>query len=107
MKESIFVGKANKLPKKAGPQALLRAVAGSRTCPAGETGFAWREKRPVWDLGRCFKCGVCWLACPDSAIAQDGQGYYGSLDSRCKGCGICATVCLNEAITMAPEQAKA
>ena len=71
------------------------------------TGPLWREKKPVWDLERCFKCAVCWLACPDSAIAQDGQGYYGSLDSRCKGCGICATVCLNEAITMAPEQAKA
>ena len=105
MKESMFVDKANKLLKKAGTQALLHAKAGSRTCPAGETGIAWREKRPAWDLQRCFKCGMCWLACPDSAIAPDGQGYYASLDSRCKGCGICATVCLNDAITMAPEQA--
>jgi len=93
--------------KKAAGSIEKKYGIGTTLCVASFAGQAWREKKPVWDLERCFKCAVCWLACPDSAIAQDGQGYYGSLDSRCKGCGICATVCLNEAITMAPEQAKA
>jgi pyruvate ferredoxin oxidoreductase delta subunit len=100
----MFVDKANKLLKKAGSQALLHAVAGSSICPAGETGFAWREKKPVWDRQRCLKCAVCWLACPDAAVRPIDQGYYDSDLERCKGCGICAAVCWNDAITMAPEQ---
>ncbi len=99
--------RASKLQKKAGPLARVRAAAAGLTCPDGATGAAWREKRPAWDRQRCFKCGMCWLACPDGAIAPDGQGYYGSLDGRCKGCGVCAAACLNEAITMTPEQAPA
>ena len=46
-------------------------AAGAATCPAGSTGRAWREKKPEWDRRRCFRCGMCWLACPDGAIAAD------------------------------------
>lgn len=96
--------RANKKLHKAGPLALLRAAVGGLTCPAGETGAAWREKRPVWDRQRCFKCGMCWLACPDAAVHPVDQGFYDSDPERCKGCGICAALCWNDAITMAPEQ---
>jgi 2-oxoacid:acceptor oxidoreductase delta subunit (pyruvate/2-ketoisovalerate family) len=68
------------------------------------TGPLWREKKPVWDRQRCFKCGMCWLACPDAAIRPVDQGFYDSEPERCKGCGICAAVCWNDAITMAPEK---
>jgi 2-oxoacid:acceptor oxidoreductase delta subunit (pyruvate/2-ketoisovalerate family) len=77
---------------------------GTTLCVAACAGPAWREKKPVWDRQGCFKCGMCWLACPDAAVLADDEGFYDSDPERCKGCGICATVCWNDAITMAPEK---
>ncbi|MBS4032244.1 MAG: FAD-dependent oxidoreductase [Clostridiales bacterium] len=40
--------------------------------------------------GRCNRCGVCWVFCPDMAVA--GVEFDINLD-YCKGCGICAKEC--------------
>ena len=93
--------------KKAAGSIKKKYGIGTTLCVASCAGQAWREKKPVWDRQRCFKCAVCWLACPDAAVLPADQGYYDSSPDRCKGCGICAAVCLNDAITMEPEQAKA
>ena len=63
----------------------------------------WRDNRPEWNRDRCFKCGICYLSCPDSAIAEVDEGFYDVDPERCKGCGICAEQCINEAIAMNPE----
>jgi len=62
----------------------------------------WREQHPVWNTERCFQCGMCWLLCPDGAVAPLADGYYDVDADRCKGCGICAAECPNEAISMTP-----
>ena len=64
----------------------------------------WRDRRPVWDKDRCFKCGICYVSCPDAAIVLMEDGFYGVDDSRCKGCGVCAQSCINEVIVMKPEE---
>lgn len=78
---------------------------GSAILGALYSGSVWREKKPVWDSTRCFKCGICYLSCPDAAIMQIDEGYYDMNPELCKGCGICAAECPNEAITMTPEKA--
>ena len=40
-----------------------------------------------------MNCLLCWLYCPDSAIALDGETFTGFDLDYCKGCGICAEVC--------------
>jgi pyruvate ferredoxin oxidoreductase delta subunit len=64
----------------------------------------WRTERPVMDKGKCNKCGLCWLYCPDAAIKPVEDGYYEPDLFYCKGCGICAKVCPREAITMTEEE---
>lgn len=68
-----------------------------------ETG-SWRAFRPVVDAVKCTGCGLCWLYCPEPAIAK---GKPARIDYRyCKGCGICAHECPFKAITMVEEERK-
>jgi len=70
----------------------------SRENPTG----LWRAMRPVRDAGRCTDCGLCWLYCPDGAIAAVTYDIdYG----YCKGCGICAEECRVGALAMVREDA--
>ena len=66
----------------------------------------WRTVgRPVTDYGRCTRCGICWVVCPDVAWQRNAQGSY-DLDERyCKGCGTCAEQCPREAIVLQGETA--
>jgi 2-oxoacid:acceptor oxidoreductase delta subunit (pyruvate/2-ketoisovalerate family) len=62
----------------------------------------WRTFRPVIDPAKCTACGICWLYCPEPAIAQ---GKPHSVDyNYCKGCGICARECPFKAIVMVREE---
>jgi pyruvate ferredoxin oxidoreductase gamma subunit len=54
---------------------------------------SWRLERPDIDTGRCTRCGICFLRCPDGAISLDGEGYPVIDFDHCKGCGICWQVC--------------
>jgi len=63
----------------------------------------WRAQRPVYDTGRCIKCGVCYIFCPEGCISQDADGYFMADLDYCKGCGICAHECWPGAIKMVEE----
>ena len=68
-----------------------------------ETG-TWRSERPIIDLDKCSKCGLCYIYCPDAAIEMNDEGYPERQLFYCKGCGICAAECPTKAITMVDEE---
>jgi len=90
--------------KKILTNTLKKYRLDKRLPPYAYSASVWRYERPVWDRDRCFKCGICYLSCPDAAIREIDEGYYDIDADACKGCGICAEKCLNEAITMTREE---
>jgi len=81
---------------------LPRAVI--TDCPShlmNKTG-SWRTLRPIVDLDKCIKCGICWKFCPDVSIEVKEEGAVVDYDF-CKGCGICAKECPVDAIEMKKE----
>ena len=54
---------------------------------------SWRVERPVIDTDRCTRCGICFVRCPDGAIALDEHGYPVVDYDHCKGCMICWQQC--------------
>jgi len=67
----------------------------------------WRSFRPIIDDGKCIKCLICEIFCPEMAIKVEWDNgrpkrVYVDYD-YCKGCGICAAECPVKAITMEPE----
>jgi 2-oxoacid:acceptor oxidoreductase delta subunit (pyruvate/2-ketoisovalerate family) len=72
--------------------------------PPSRTG-GWRTGfRPEVELAQCVNCLLCWLYCPDSAIALDGTVFTGFDYEVCKGCELCAEVCPTGAISMEAEK---
>jgi 2-oxoacid:acceptor oxidoreductase delta subunit (pyruvate/2-ketoisovalerate family) len=71
--------------------------------PRPRTG-GWRTGlRPTVDVDRCIDCLLCWLYCPDGAVAVD-EGAFAGIDLEvCKGCELCAAVCPVDAIAMEAE----
>lgn len=65
---------------------------------ARKTG-AWRVERPEIDYDHCTRCGLCFVHCPDGAIALDEQGYPIIDYQHCKGCMICLELCRPHAIS--------
>jgi pyruvate ferredoxin oxidoreductase delta subunit len=41
----------------------------------------------------CKNCGLCFSACPDSAILKENGKVVGIDREHCKKCGICERVC--------------
>ncbi|RLE81615.1 MAG: hypothetical protein DRJ36_01205 [Thermoprotei archaeon] len=68
----------------------------------GKTGL-WRFLKPVIELKKCKKCGLCWMYCPDIAVTFDEMGFPHINYDFCKGCGICANECPTGAIKMVRE----
>ncbi|MDI6718021.1 MAG: 4Fe-4S binding protein [Methanomicrobiales archaeon] len=64
---------------------------------------SWRVFRPVVDVEKCTRCGLCQLICPESAVEKRDEEYVVNLD-YCKGCGLCAAECPGEAVEMAREE---
>ena len=61
------------------------------------------------DQDKCIKCGLCHIACEDTAhqaISVTGQGAerrFETIDAECVGCNLCAHVCpVEDCIAMAP-----
>ena len=59
------------------------------------------------DQDKCIKCGLCYVACEDTAhqaISITGKGTdrrFGTIDAECVGCNLCAHVCpVEDCITM-------
>jgi len=64
----------------------------------------WRSNRPILDMEKCNKCGLCWLYCPEPAWDLRDDGYFDLNLYYCKGCGICAVECPRDAIKMVEEE---
>jgi len=60
----------------------------------------WRAMKPVLDNGKCIKCLLCWIHCPEPAILRGDDDSVQIDYDYCKGCGICANVCPVHAIEM-------
>ena len=69
---------------------------------ARQTG-AWRVERPEIDYDQCTRCGLCFVHCPDGAIALDEKGYPIIDYQHCKGCMICLEQCKPHAIARKKE----
>jgi pyruvate ferredoxin oxidoreductase gamma subunit len=65
--------------------------------PLRKTGN-WRVWRPVIDLSRCTRCWLCFVSCPDGAIALNEQDYPHIDYDVCKGCLICVEECPTQTI---------
>ena len=72
------------------------------TTEGNETG-EWRSQRPLLDLEKCNRCGICWMYCPDNAIRPLGDSFQVSY-KYCKECGICAIECPKKAIALVTEE---
>ncbi len=58
----------------------------------------WRVARPVVDASRCTRCLLCFVLCPEGAIAL-APDHLPLIDyDHCKGCLICARECPPHAI---------
>lgn len=79
------------------------AIHGKATSLHMDTG-SWRTLRPVINIKRCSRCGLCETYCPDGAIRFDGDGSPTIDYGHCKGCMICLVQCPLHAIESIPEQ---
>jgi len=64
----------------------------------------WRSQKPIFNLEKCIKCGLCYIYCPEGCISQNAEGDFEADMYYCKGCGICARECPKEVITMVEEE---
>jgi pyruvate ferredoxin oxidoreductase gamma subunit len=81
-------------------QGALRgtpSVLAPANTPLRQTGN-WRVWRPVIDLSRCTRCWLCFVSCPDGAIALNEQDYPHIDYDVCKGCLICVEECPTQTI---------
>jgi len=92
-------GKAPKSAHEIPLTCLSEPTKGS----AGRTGF-WRTFRPILDRGKCTKCLLCWIYCPEAVINRDADDYPIINYEYCKGCGVCAYECRTKALTMHQEE---
>ncbi|MCX5813980.1 MAG: FAD-dependent oxidoreductase [Proteobacteria bacterium] len=61
---------------------------------------AVEEAKRCFYCGKCTRCDLCFLLCPDiSIIKAENDGYSVKAD-YCKGCGICASTCPRHVIEM-------
>ena len=80
------------------PGVSTSHIVSTGNSPLKKTGL-WRVSRPVIDYGRCTNCMVCYVYCPDSAIAVEADLTPHIDYDNCKGCMICMTECPIRAIT--------
>jgi pyruvate ferredoxin oxidoreductase delta subunit len=78
------------------------AIATASEGASGMTGM-WRIQKPVMEEGKCNKCLMCWLYCPEAAIVRGKDGRIWITYEYCKGCGICSEVCPTKVIKMVKE----
>jgi len=63
----------------------------------------WRVFRPVIVLERCTRCWICFVYCPEGAIALDADDTPRIDYEVCKGCLVCLEECPTHAIAKVAE----
>jgi len=61
---------------------------------------AVEEAKRCFYCGKCIRCDLCFLLCPDISIIKTGNNGYSVKTDYCKGCGICASTCPGHVIDM-------
>ncbi|MFN7953750.1 MAG: 2-oxoacid:acceptor oxidoreductase family protein [bacterium] len=80
-----------------GPIRGAPSILAAGNAVARHTG-SWRVERPEIDRERCNACGLCFVRCPDGAVALDDEGYPVVDYDHCKGCLVCAQICPLDAV---------
>ena len=91
-----------RLPRPVLPDGRPIKVPAAFAVVGVETG-AWRLERPVVDLTRCNRCGICERYCPLQVITESRTTVPRIDLTYCKGCGVCANECPRVAIAMVAE----
>ena len=85
----------------------MALMAGCRARPGkaqdNKTG-SWRVFKPIFDHGKCSKCGMCRTLCPEGCVHESAEGMFEPDYNFCKGCGLCAAECPKDAIAMIQEE---
>jgi pyruvate ferredoxin oxidoreductase gamma subunit len=84
-------------PAQAAPS--IYAVANSQQRRTG----SWRQFRPVLHREQCSRCWLCFVWCPEAAIALDAEDYPVLDYEVCKGCLLCAHECPTHAFSIEKE----
>lgn len=63
----------------------------------------WRQFRPVLHPELCTHCWICFVRCPEAAIALDANEYPVVDYDECKGCLLCVHECPTHAFTAEKE----
>jgi len=114
--EEVYGGLENVTiqPEKVPPKELVHEMAYDHVllgtpsilapgnAEARQTG-SWRVERPEINYEHCTRCGLCFVGCPDGAIALDEQGYPVIDYDHCKGCLICLEQCPRHSIVSKKE----
>jgi pyruvate ferredoxin oxidoreductase gamma subunit len=66
----------------------------------------WRVARPVIDTSRCTRCLLCFVLCPEGAIALAPDNLPQVDYDHCKGCLVCVRECPPHAIDEVREAAR-
>ncbi len=90
------------VPAYADPARGTAQISVPANAPLRKTGD-WRTFRPVLDPEKCNGCWLCFVYCPDAAIAMD-EGDKPRFDyDHCKGCLLCVEECPTHALLVERE----
>jgi pyruvate ferredoxin oxidoreductase gamma subunit len=84
------------------PRIATPSVYALGNSPERKTG-SWRQFRPVLHQERCTRCWICFVRCPEAAIALDANDYPVVDYDECKGCLLCVHECPTQAFTAEKE----
>jgi pyruvate ferredoxin oxidoreductase gamma subunit len=84
------------------PRVATPSVYAVGNSPERKTGN-WRQFRPVLQQDLCTRCWICFVRCPEAAIALDANDYPVVNYDECKGCLLCVHECPTHAFTAEKE----
>lgn len=84
------------------PRVAAPSIYAVGNSPERKTG-SWRQFRPVLDVDKCTRCWICFVRCPEAAIALDANDYPVVDYDECKGCLLCVHECPTHAFTAEKE----
>lgn len=84
------------------PTVAAPSIYAISNSPERKTGN-WRQFRPVLHAELCTRCWICFVRCPEAAIALDTHDYPVVDYDQCKGCLLCVHECPTHAFTAEQE----